>query len=38
MWLVRNLSAMETPVLVTALLVLFVAIPWVTAQIARGRR
>lgn len=38
MWLVRNLSAMETPVLVMALLVLFVVVPAVTAAITRRGR
>lgn len=38
MWLVRNLSSMETPVLVTALVVLFLIVPGVTAALARSRK
>jgi hypothetical protein len=38
MWLVRNLSAAEGPVLVTALVVLFVVIPAVTVMLAKRRR
>ena len=36
-WLVRNLSAMEFPVIVTAFVVLFVGIPVITRLVVRRR-